>query len=192
MTDRDERARAGTVADRRRQPPPAWTWWALGVLVGVMIVGYGVGSLVLEVRELSSATAQAVHRIDAQQQRIDSQQTRIVAQQRQIEREGTRRRDQICLRDEREHLNAVNGLKLTYRYLGSLTQEQRRDPINALLLDQLPRTELEAKTDSAPPFCDQPGVKAERRYRLGKPGGKPPIGLPEPDPKIPKRPAALK
>lgn len=99
-------------------------------------------------------------------------------------RESAERRDQICLSAEREHLNSVLRLKRTYFYLQQLTPHDRDMTINQFVLRTLPQVEDEANIDVAPAFCDEPGEAAEK-------AGEPPIGLPEPDPEIPKRPAAL-
>lgn len=107
----------------------------------------------------------------------------------QIREEGTERRGQICLQAEREHLNSVNSLKNTYLYLLNLSTEERGSTFNRFIIAQVPRTEDEANNDVAPDFCDEPGVEAEKLYeRTGGKEGSPPIGLPEPDPVVPKRP----
>ena len=99
-------------------------------------------------------------------------------------REGVERRDQICLSAEREHLNAVTRLDRTYRYLVGLTPREARTRLNEAILRQLPEIESEARTDVAPLFCDEPGERAEK-------AGAPPVGLPEPDPEVPQRPAGI-
>lgn len=90
-----------------------------------------------------------------------------------IQSEGRERRSQSCLSSEGKHLDEVNQLKRTYGYL-----ERNREHLNvglaAEIMRVLPETERHAMHDAAPAFCDEPG-----------------IGLPEPDPKIPKRPAFL-
>lgn len=97
--------------------------------------------------------------------------------------------DQACEADEREHLRAVEGLRSTYLYLLNLTDAELGSTFNRFIIAQVPITEQRAKTDTAPAFCDRPGVAAEREYRRthGK-HGSPPVGLPEPDPEIPVRP----
>lgn len=111
---------------------------------------------------------------------------RLVVKQNQ---EAAERRDQICLSTEREHLRDVTALRNTYLYLTDLTTREIASTFNRFIIAQVPATEEKAHVDVAPKFCDQPGVKAEREYRLshGKKGA-PPIGLPEPDPVVPKRP----
>jgi hypothetical protein len=117
---------------------------------------------------------------------------RIETVQAQTAREGVDRRNQICLSDEREHLNAVERLERTYRYLAGLTLKQFGSPINQAIFQQLEDVEDEAMTDQAPEFCDDPGVKAEKLWReSGGERGAPPVGLPEPDPRVPQRPAGI-
>jgi hypothetical protein len=117
---------------------------------------------------------------------------RIEAVQAQTAREGVDRRNQICLSDEREHLNAVERLDRTYRYLVRLTVKQFDEPINSAIFQQLPDLEDEAMTDQAPDFCDEPGEEQEKLWRQsGGERGAPPVGLPEPDPDVPQRPAGI-
>lgn len=83
--------------------------------------------------------------------------------------------DESCKISERGHLEDVRQLRQTYRYLLQLTPAERQQPLNRFIIGQLPRTEREARTDNAPSYCDRAGV-----------------GLPEPDPVIPKRPKRLR
>jgi hypothetical protein len=92
-----------------------------------------------------------------------------------LEDEGANRRDQSCELFESAHLADVEGLRRTYGYLVELTPEQAAEPINRLLIRLLPEAEREARKDRAPEYCDEPR-----------------IGLPEPDPVVPERPAALR
>lgn len=91
-----------------------------------------------------------------------------------IQLESKNRRDQACLRDESSHLDDVRALGQTYRYLEQLKPSERKQTINVFILRNLPQTEQKARHDSAPDFCDEPG-----------------IGLREPDPVLPPRPAGL-
>jgi hypothetical protein len=84
------------------------------------------------------------------------------------------RRDQTCRLFERDHLADVERLRGTYKYLNGLAPVQFEDTLNQAILRQLPDLESEARVDSAPDYCDEDGV-----------------GLPEPDPVVPKRPAGL-
>ena len=93
---------------------------------------------------------------------------------RAIERERIERTNQSCDITERKQADDVRKLRNTYDYLVGLTPRQRRTALNAAIIRQLPRTEEEARRDDAPAFCDEPGV-----------------GLPEPDPKLPRRPKSL-
>lgn len=106
---------------------------------------------------------------------------RTQTNQARIEAEGIERRHQICLGDEREHAVNVERLGNTYRYLAELSDAEleaaRRgegDLLNRFVLANLPETEEQAAIDSAPGFCDEAN-----------------IGLPEPDPVVPRRPERL-
>lgn len=80
------------------------------------------------------------------------------------------RRDQSCELFEGDHLDEVKALRQTYNYLAKLTPETSTDPLNQLIISQLPKTEEEARTDEAPEYCDAPHV-----------------GLAEPDPNLPPK-----
>lgn len=92
-----------------------------------------------------------------------------------ISDEGKGRRDQSCRQSEAKHLADVQELRRTYRFL---TDPAKRRLLGRglarLIILTLPQREREARVDPAPPFCDEPG-----------------IGLPEPDPTVPKRPQGL-
>ena len=100
---------------------------------------------------------------------------------RQIKQESRGRRDQSCSLSEREHLEDIRTLRRAYRrtpkalefYLQVAPRGFRPFLRNAVYAD-LARLEKEARVDRAPEFCDAPG-----------------IGLPEPDPVVPKRPPNL-
>lgn len=85
------------------------------------------------------------------------------------------RLDQTCTLFETDHLRDVKKLRHTYRYLLALRPDERDDTINRFVRRDLPELERDARTDSAPEFCDEPGR-----------------GLPEPDPVVPRRPRALR
>jgi hypothetical protein len=89
--------------------------------------------------------------------------------------EGNKRRDQTCRLFEGSHLQDVRQLRQTYRYLAELRPAERGETINRFVLQNLPQLERQARTDAAPKFCDAPGV-----------------GLPGPDPVVPKRPRSLR
>jgi hypothetical protein len=93
---------------------------------------------------------------------------RSVDARQQIAAEGMERRDQTCVLFEREHLRHVIRLERTYDYLDGLPRRERGSSLTRAVVRQLPELEVDARTDSAPPFCDEPGV-----------------GLPEPDPEPP-------
>lgn len=89
--------------------------------------------------------------------------------------EANARRDQSCKITEGQQRAEVQSLRRTYSYLLSLSTKERRDPINRAVLAGLPTQEAQARQDNAPAFCDDPGY-----------------GEPEPDPVVPRRPAALR
>lgn len=90
-----------------------------------------------------------------------------------FQHESADHRDQLCLHDERQQGYAVDRLRSTYGYLVELTAAQRREPVNQLVLRTLPGLEREAR-ERVPGFCNEDDV-----------------GLPEPDPVIPERPAGI-
>lgn len=94
-----------------------------------------------------------------------------------IRRESLERRDQSCLGDELEHLKDVRRLRQTYKFL--LDPPPSLRDLVPLVRIQLPVVEDDAR-DRAPLFCDET-----------QPDGSP-VGLPEPDPRIPERPRALR
>lgn len=97
----------------------------------------------------------------------------------QIKAEGVERRDQICTAAESADLANVTRLRRTYDYLQALSPAEFDTPINRAVLVSLPQVESDAKTPTAPAFCDvtlKHGV---------------PVGLPEPNPIVPTRPPEL-
>ena len=84
--------------------------------------------------------------------------------------ESAERRDQTCNLFETDHLQDVKRLRATYRYLAGLPRDERTRPLTQAVLRSLPALEREARSDPAPQFCDETFV-----------------GLPEPDPVVPKR-----
>ncbi len=92
-----------------------------------------------------------------------------------INRESTERIHQTCSLFERAHLSDVQRLRRLYQYLGQLRPDERDDAINRFVLATLPETEREARIDTAPEYCDRRNV-----------------GLPEPDPVVPRRPKFLR
>lgn len=84
--------------------------------------------------------------------------------------ESNAREHQTCMLFEREHLLNVQRLSNTYAYLSLLPESEYGTSLTRALVRQLPDLERGARADSAPEFCDQPGV-----------------GLREPDPPVPAR-----
>lgn len=91
--------------------------------------------------------------------------------------EGADRRDQSCRLFEGDHLADVQRLMRTYAYL---ERQSRTSDLTSEVVRGLPELEQEARVDTAPAYCDEPGAKAEK-------AGADPVGLPEPDPKVPAR-----
>lgn len=87
-----------------------------------------------------------------------------------VEREGIERRDQQCVLFERLHAAAVQRLVETYEFL----REHRDTQLGRAVLVALPRAEADARLSVAPHYCDRDGV-----------------GLPGPNPRIPRRPPEL-
>lgn len=92
----------------------------------------------------------------------------------EIRAESRQRIDDTCRINETRQKTEVDALKRTYEYLGGLTAQQLAEPLNKAVLAGLPATVRAALTDDAPAYCDKPGV-----------------GLPEPDPVVPRRPKSL-
>lgn len=91
-----------------------------------------------------------------------------------LEKESHDRIDETCRISETKQKSDVDALAATYRYLGQLKAAEFSQAINRAVLAGLPRTVREAQTDDAPDYCDEPHV-----------------GLPEPDPVLPKRPPGI-
>lgn len=87
-----------------------------------------------------------------------------------FKKESLQRRDESCEITEREHKGDVESLRKTYAYIESLSEKETHQKLNQIIIANLPETEQNARTDVAPSYCDEPG-----------------IGLPEPDPVLPKR-----
>lgn len=104
--------------------------------------------------------------------RLIAESNRLVIQNLKVERDI--RSDQTCELFETDHLQKVQSLRRTYKYLAQLTPEEASQPLNRFIITILPQNEQEAVIDRAPEYCDEPN-----------------IGLPEPDPKIPDRPKVL-
>jgi hypothetical protein len=96
-----------------------------------------------------------------------------------MSRESVDRRDQNCLLFEGDHLRDVTQLRRTYKYLSG--PNARRNPgLTRLVVESLPETEAAARVDTAPPYCDE---TTSGFLGLGKERD---VGLPEPDPVLPK------
>jgi hypothetical protein len=91
--------------------------------------------------------------------------------------ENRERRDQACAISEHKQETDIMKLKRTYAYLLRQPREalEEKNSLPSEVVRALPQSEEEARTDDAPPFCDEPG-----------------IGLKEPDMKVPSRPAKFR
>jgi hypothetical protein len=94
-----------------------------------------------------------------------------------IRAENRERRDQACAISERKQASDILKLERTYAYLLRQPREafEEKNSLPSEVVRALPQSEEEARTDDAPPFCDEPG-----------------IGLREPDMKVPARPAKFR
>jgi hypothetical protein len=98
-----------------------------------------------------------------------------------LNRETSERRSQTCTWFEGDHLDDVQQLRRAYKripealefYLEAAPKRLHPFLVGAVTSD-VERLEAEARVDAAPEFCDEESV-----------------GLPEPDPVIPKRPKNL-
>lgn len=100
---------------------------------------------------------------------------------RKIEREGAQRRDQACRGLELAHKQEVKDLNRSYRFWEDPPPSFRDLLANPLVLEKLSDDIRNARSDQdgygqfVPKYCDAPNV-----------------GLPEPDPKLPKPPRAIR
>jgi hypothetical protein len=141
----------------------------LAFIIGVGVTVYALTSTMEDVTSNTEAVDQAKRAADNAQVAIDK-----------IERESAERRNQTCALFERQHLDEVDDLKRRYRFLSGVSRSEYGTTLIVAAVQQLPILEQKARVDSAPGYCDEPGEAAEKR-------GEPPIGLPEPDPELPKK-----
>lgn len=96
-----------------------------------------------------------------------------------LKAEAALRTDGQCTIFEGQHADDVQSLTSTYSYLLTVEPEDRDDAIFQFVVRNLPVTEARAYKDRAPDYCD---LETDD-------GGD--VGLPEPDPEVPDRPAGL-
>lgn len=95
-------------------------------------------------------------------------------------KESKHRRSDTCRVFEGQHLQEITDLKGGYDYLASIPRSKWTQ-LEKTVYKRLPKQESDAKSDTdqlgpyVPAYCDEED-----------------IGLPEPDPVVPKRPATLK
>lgn len=148
----------------------AWIWWQRIGATLVTAFALGIAAYAVKVADDANDTA------DRAAKAAESASTVAQAQVIALRNEARDRLDQACTRDERNQKRDVETLRRTYDYLVREQREGRSlaSGINRAVLIGLPRTEADAREDDALPACDKPGV-----------------GLPEPDPVLPKRPKSL-
>lgn len=98
--------------------------------------------------------------------------------------ETAKRVNETCTINENKQLRDVLNLEKLYDYVLHLSKKDLRSSLNKAVVAGIPQAESDAETDDAPSYCDKPGVEAEAH-------GADPIGLPEPDHKIPPRPKKI-
>jgi hypothetical protein len=155
-------------------------------LAGVIFAGGIVNTILWDrVNDTADETKILVERVNS-----TSQETKSLVEKSEKERQE--RAHQTCTLFERNHADDVKRLTATYKYLLGLNNQQRLEPLNQAVLAGLSETEAKVRTDIAPVYCDKPGEKAEKLWKKTKgKEGKPPVGLPEPNPKIPERPKGI-
>jgi hypothetical protein len=133
------------------QRQPIWA----GFFVSMLVASVALFLVLTKVNDISEQGRD----LRDQQSALRQQQTGLEwVQSRQKAAEDARlvdqreRLDQLCTLFETSHLEDVRQLRRTYRYLAQLSQAERQATINRFILAQLPTTEREAQTDSAPDF----------------------------------------
>lgn len=146
------------------------------VLIIAAIIMINAGVILYYAQHFAKSDEQLQNNVE-KVQGIATQNTKILAD---AKHERDIRSDQACELFETDHLQDVQQLGQTYKYLASLTAEERQQSLNKFILINLPNTEQQALVDRAPEYCDGTfeGTGAD-------------IGLPEPDPVVPDRPAKL-
>jgi len=143
-------------------------------IIGVMIL-INAGVILYYAQHFDESDQNLQNNVQ-QVEKVADQNRKIIAAQTQ---ERVARSNQSCELFETDHLQDVQQLRQTYRYLISLTPEERQEPLNRFVLINLPDAEQQALVDRAPEYCDGEQPNGDD------------IGLPEPDPKVPDRPAEL-
>ncbi len=159
------------LRDLGTDPAPTARWhhiWRDFVpLAAIIIAAFAVFSVEGKVDETV---------VQAQIAKADAQvASRTARTQRQtlavIQAESKDRRNQSCRVFERLETTAVRRVVTTYKYLDELPRSELVRPtlLTTAILRNLGATYQDAKASRAPPYCDKPDV-----------------GLPEPQPKLPK------
>lgn len=116
-------------------------------------------------------SAYAFWRVDQAADTAKQAVAQVAKEERARSSEALRVRGQVCTVFETGHLEDVTRLERTYEFLDTLRRKRElTSTLGRAILAQLPETEKTARTDSAPDFCDEPN-----------------LGLPEPDPVLPRK-----
>jgi hypothetical protein len=179
--DRQSAERGRVAAEEEREESyrqPIWVPQTPKAALLMMLAVFFVASLPPAYLSYAFSTTHSADQADLE---------RLIHDQRAASKQG---RHQNCVLFESDHKRDVDSLSDLYGYLRTLSPAEFEQPLNRFILRTLPEREAEAGTDRAPAYCDEPGVRAETLYRLGR-GGAPPVGIKEPDPRLPKRPRGL-
>jgi len=144
------------------------------IIIGLIVLINAGMFFYFDAKSEKSDKAIAAQAEDAEE--LAKQNARILTE---FEQERNIRADQACNLFETDHLKDVQELKQTYKFLLDPDAVTENKALVKFIVLNLPRTEEEARLDSAPPYCDGTFPNGDD------------IGLPEPDPKIPERPKAL-
>lgn len=133
------------------------------VVIALVIISVGCAYAIWEIRDIADDAENASSNAQLAVTKVDKSLTKVKV-------EGAERRDQNCVLFERSHLQDVKNLRSTYRYLKDLTPPESKSLLNQFIVQNLAKTEKEARIDSAPEYCDAKHT-----------------GLPEPDPTLPPK-----
>lgn len=72
------------------------------------------------------------------------------------------RLDESCTQKERQWTSTVHSIQITYNYLEELSPKQIADPLNQLIIRELPRTYKEAKFNKPISACKEKGIGLDK------------------------------
>lgn len=140
-----------------------FTKFKRGIIIALVIIALGCAYGIYQARTTATDAEDAAAIAAAAAENTDQALVELKA-------EGRKRRDQQCVLFERSHLKDVQDLRATYKYLAKIKPPEAASTINQTIARGLPEQEEQARTDTAPGYCDAKG-----------------IGLPEPDPQLPPK-----